>query len=232
MRNSIHEAQTLFDRALQIDTNDADALAGNAYSYFLDYFYRLGDAGTDYEAKVLGQANRAIALDADNLRAYLAKAAYLGMSRRFQEALGVTDAGLAINPNFVPLYVARAHVENSLGRHEQAKADAERAMRLSPRDPTVGILHVEVGDAEISVGHFDAAIAEYRKALDSGQRAFFVHTNLAAAYAHAGRIDDAKAEVAEARRLNPAITIKWMKEHTPNLPAVFDGLRKAGLPEE
>ena len=27
MRNSIHEAQTLFDRALQIDTNDADALA-------------------------------------------------------------------------------------------------------------------------------------------------------------------------------------------------------------
>ena len=34
----------------------------------------------------------------------------------------------------------------------------------------------------------------------------------------------------EARRLNPAITIKWMKEHLPNLPAVFDGLRKAGLP--
>jgi hypothetical protein len=35
-----------------------------------------------------------------------------------------------------------------------------------------------------------------------------------------------------ARRLNPAITVKWMKEHSPNLPAVFDGLRKAGLPEE
>ena len=33
------------------------------------------------------------------------------------------------------------------------------------------------------------------------------------------------------RRL-AAITIKWMKEHTPNLPAVFEGLRKAGLAEE
>jgi hypothetical protein len=32
------------------------------------------------------------------------------------------------------------------------------------------------------------------------------------------------------RRL-AAITIKWMKDHTPNLPAVFDGLHKAGLPE-
>jgi hypothetical protein len=37
---------------------------------------------------------------------------------------------------------------------------------------------------------------------------------------------------AELGRVNPAITIKWMKEHTANLPAVFDGLHKAGLPEE
>ena len=35
-----------------------------------------------------------------------------------------------------------------------------------------------------------------------------------------------------ARRLNPAITVKWMKEHSPNLPVVFDGLRKVGLAEE
>ena len=106
-------------------------------------------------------------------------------------------------------------------------------MRLSPRDHMIGSFHVELGDAEINLGHFDAAIAEYRKALDLGwQQAFFVHTNLAAAYVHAGKMDEAKVELAEARRLNPAITVKWMKEHTPNLPAVFDGLRKAGLPEE
>ena len=53
-----------------------------------------------------------------------------------------------------------------------------------------------------------------------------------AAYAHAGKMDEAKAALVEAPRANPEITIKWMKEHTPNLPAVFDGLRKAGLPEE
>jgi hypothetical protein len=26
--------------------------------------------------------------------------------------------------------------------------------------------------------------------------------------------------------------VKWMIAHTPNLPPVFEGLRKAGLPEE
>jgi tetratricopeptide (TPR) repeat protein len=54
-----------------------------------------------------------------------------------------------------------------------------------------------------NLGHFDVAINQYRKALDMGFQAYFVHTNLAAAYAQAGKMDDAKAELAEARRLNP-----------------------------
>jgi adenylate cyclase len=232
-RDSSNEARGLFDRALQIDPNDADALAGSASIYLLAYFLGWGgDPDTDYEAKVLGQANRAIALAPDNLRAYLVKADYLSLSRRYNEALGVTDAGLAINPNDVLLLEPRTTAENSLGRFEQAKADAQRAMRLSPRGPELALFHLIVGDAEISLGHVDAAIDEYRKAIDLGFSNFPVYTNLAAAYAIAGRTDEAKATLAEARRLNPAITVKWMKEHTPNLPAVFDGLRKAGLPEE
>jgi adenylate cyclase len=231
-RKSGHEAEALFDRALQIDPNEANALAGSALAYLDDYFFGWGDPGTDYEVKILGQANRAIALDPDNVRAFLAKGWYLGLvSHQFGESLGAADAGLAANPNFAPLYVPRANAKNSLGRFEQAKLDAERAMRLSPRDPLIGLFHVVAGDAEISLGHLDAAIDEYHTAIDSGFRPFFAYTNLSAAYAQAGKMDEAKDTLAEARRLNPAITVEWMKEHTPYLPAVFDGLRKAGLPE-
>ena len=94
------------------------------------------------------------------------------------------------------------------------------------------VSQVMEGDAEISLGHFDPAIDEYRKAIDGGYRPFYAYANMSAAYAHAGKMDEAKAALAEARRLNPEITVKWVKEHTPNLPAVFDGLRKAGLSEE
>jgi hypothetical protein len=47
---------------------------------------------------------------------------------------------------------------------EQAEADIKRAIRLSPRDPGTGFWHVDLGDAEINLGHFDVAIDEYHKA--------------------------------------------------------------------
>jgi adenylate cyclase len=132
-RDMLHQARALFERALQIDSNEVDALDGTAATYFFDLINGWGDPGTDYDAKVLGPADRAIALDPDNSRAYWAKADCLALTRRPDEALGVTDAGLAINPNIPALYQARALAENSLGRYEQAKADAERAIRLLRR---------------------------------------------------------------------------------------------------
>ena len=39
-------------------------------------------------------------------------------------------------------------------------------MQLSPRDPFVGVFRVDLGEAEIGLGHFDAAIDEFRKAID------------------------------------------------------------------
>ena len=236
-RESVKQSRALFNRALAINPNDADALAGSAMTYYEEDFNGWTDPKTDpktdYEAKILGQADRAITLDPNNARAYLPKALYLSdISGRYAEALGVADAGLAINPNFVLLFGPRILAENALGRFEQAKVDAERVMRLSPRDPLIGLFHVFAGEAEISLGHFDAAIDEYHKAIDSGFRPFFAYADLAAAYAHAGRMEEAKTALAEARRLNPNLTVKWMIEHTSNLPAVFDGLRKAGLPEE
>jgi hypothetical protein len=46
------------------------------------------------------------------------------------------------------------------------------------------------------------------------------YSDLSAAYAQAGRLDEAKAALAEARRINPKITIKSLEEHTAAGPAV------------
>ena len=187
---SIHEARALFDQALKIDPSDAEALAGSARVYGMEYGRGSGDPGTNYDVKVLEPANQAIALDPNNIRAYYTKSEYLTLSHRPSEGLGAADAGLAVIPNDAILLLARAIAENSLGRYSQAKDDIERAMRLSPRDPILGYFHVTAGTAETGLGHFDGAIDEFHKALDMGWQQFYVHTNLAAAFALLGRMHE------------------------------------------
>jgi adenylate cyclase len=120
-RDMLHQARTLFERALQIDPAGIDALNGTAVTYFHDFINGGGDPGTDYDAKVLGQANRAISLAPDYPNVYSIKAIYLALTRRADEALGAADAGLALNPNIPYLYQARGLAENSLGRYEQRR---------------------------------------------------------------------------------------------------------------
>ena len=225
-------ARALFEQALKIDPNYAAALAADAYTYMVDFAYGWTNPQTDYDAKILAQADRAIALAPDNWRAYQTKSTYLFLSQRANEALGAADAGLAVDPNLAPVYASRGVAETSLGRFEEAKSDVRQAMRLSPRDPKIGTWHMYVGSAEREQGHYDASIDELHKAIESGYRPYIPYANLAAAYALEGKMDESKSALAEARRLNPSLTVKWAIAHSPNLPNLFDGLRKAGLPEE
>jgi adenylate cyclase len=225
-------ARALFERALAIDPNYAAPLAGNAYTYFIDYVYGWTNPQTDYEAKIIAQADGALALDPNNWWAHAAKCGYLNLSQRANEALSCADAALAVNPNFAPLYAWRGVAETSLGRFEQAKSDLLQAMRLSPRDPRIGVWYLQIGSAELEQGHYDVAIDDLHKSLDAGYRAYMVYGNLAAAYALAGKMDEANSALAEARRLNPGLTVKWAIAHSPNLPRAFEGMRKARLPEE
>jgi adenylate cyclase len=226
-----HAAQALFEQALAIDPNSADALADAARTYYLDYYYAWGTTVTDYEAKVLGQVDRAIALAPDNVRAYYVKSFYLNSSRRSNEGLAAANEGLAINPNYVPLYNVRAYAEINLGQFDQAKSDIFQAMRLSPRDPSMGLLQTNLADAEMGLGHFDAAVDLIHKAIEAGYRTSYPYRELAAAYALTGKMDDAKIALAEALRFSPKLTVKSVARTNP-LPVALEGLRKAGLPEE
>jgi tetratricopeptide (TPR) repeat protein len=160
------------------------------------------------------------------------KCAYLMVLHRFDEAVRASDAGIAADPNYPGIYGIRAAAEISLGLFDQAKSDLRQAMRLSPRDPMLSNLQVQLGDVEIGAGRTENAIVEYQKALDAGSRAYWTYANLAAAYALLGKTAEAKPYLAEALSLNPKLTVKWFREHAEDIPARSEGLLKAGLPEQ
>ena len=92
---------------------------------------------------------------------------------------------------------------------------------------------MNLGDAELGLGHFDAAIDKYKKAIDAGWRAYQPYRGLTAAYALDGK--DGRSDVllggGPGSPQSPA-RARWLQTHSPNIPPLVEGLRKAGLPEE
>jgi adenylate cyclase len=232
LKGAYDSALALFDEALRIDPNDADALTGEAFVYGLGYSFGWGAPGTDYDAKILGLTDRALALAPSDPRAYLVRSQYLSYSHRASEGLEAANAALAISPNDAHLLAARGFAEIVLGRFEQAKTDFQPAIRLSPRDPAIAQWHVNLGLAELGLGHFDGASEEFRRSINFGNRTFIPYGCLAAASALADKMDDASSALAVARRVNPQLTVKQMTSVASNIPNLLEGLRKAGLAEQ
>ncbi|MFN4142422.1 MAG: adenylate/guanylate cyclase domain-containing protein [Aestuariivirga sp.] len=225
------QARALFDQALAADPDNPDALAGSAFTYYVDYYYGWKLGSTDYEAKILGQADRAISLDPNNMQAYYVKNFYLNGTQRAKDGLRAADQGLAIDPNYAALYNARGYSKIILGRFEEAKADILKAMELSPRDPQMGLWRTNLADAEMGLGNYDEAIQQLQSAIDSGFRTSYPYRELAAAYALVGKTEEAKTALGEALKFTPNLSIQSVKRTNP-VPAVLEGLRKAGLKEE
>jgi tetratricopeptide (TPR) repeat protein len=182
---------------------------------------------------VIGLADRSIAIDPDNSRAYATKSIYLTtIEHRPVEGLRAADAGLAANQNDAPLHAARAVAENYLGHFQEGLAEAEQAMRLSPRDQALGPWHSFKSFAELGLGNFDAAIEEAGKAIDAGYRIFWPYTQLTIAHALKGNLEAAKTALTEARRLNPKLTVENVHKYFPDFLWMVEGMRKAGLPEQ
>ena len=105
-------ARAMFEQALAIDPNDAGALAGEATTYLFDDVFGWADPNFDYDAKVVGLADRSIAIAPEQARPYATKSLYLTTVKHPAEGLRAADTGLAFNPNDALLHAARGLAED------------------------------------------------------------------------------------------------------------------------
>jgi tetratricopeptide (TPR) repeat protein len=207
-------------------------LVGLAYARLRASLYGWSTAAEDKPAAQMDLLTKAIASNPGYAFAYYVKSAALWTSREYPEALAAAETEVALDPNSAYGYTALGRVEGLLGRCEQSIAHIKQAFALSPRDPFSGIWYGYLGVAEVCRGRPDAAIEQFRRAINSGYPTYITYALLAAAEAAKGNEAEAQSALAEARRLFPQLTIKWLLTETAT-PSIFvDGLRKAGLPEE
>ena len=232
-RENNNATRALFEQALAINPEDAGALAGDARTYMIDKVYDWTSTDVDYDAKIVGQADHSIAIDPNDPVPYYVKSLYLSyVLNHTDEGRRAADAGLALNPSSALLYFVSGVGKLYAGMFAEAKSDILHAIQLSPRDPSLGLWLNALASSDIGLGHFDDAINDGHRAIDAGYGTWLVYSNLAAACAMSNRIDDARAAVAEALKLNPKYSVKLMSERYHKPPAILEALRKAGAPEE
>jgi adenylate cyclase len=241
---TMQQARHLFVQALEIESDNPEALAGLATTHIfevLNGYYDTGNANRLDLADVL--LTRALAIEPHALLAVKAKAALLRAQGRFDEAVVAAEAVIADNPGEPWAYKELGLSNLYMGRLEQALAWFGKADMFGPRDPGRWAWLDSQGHALVLLGRDLEAIRFLRMALDANPNAVSPHAFLAAAYALHGRLDEAREELARYALMRPSETVGSFRRDSPvpfrltspDYQRLFarlrEGLRAAGMPE-
>jgi tetratricopeptide (TPR) repeat protein len=156
------------------------------------------------------------------------------VDRRYEEALASARRAVALGPGDAEAHAALALVLTFAGDHAEAVVAVERSLRLDPNPPTGDRLTAAL--AFMLRGDPARAIELLERGRALAPTLDDLHLTLAAAYARAGRLHDARTAMADALRLNSRLSIEFTRllyahfRNNQDLAFVLDALRESGLP--
>jgi adenylate cyclase len=229
-RDGSLKAEEMFTKAIKLDPRYATAYVGLGLRYLnlVDYGWTEFPAQSLQKAQDLAQ--KALSLDESHAGAH----ALLGniYIYRGQHELAISELRRAIesNPNDALSRRYLGMVMLWSGRLNDAIQPYEAALRYDPR-PSPGT-HMNLGLGYYLKGEYDMAINVVERGV--AQYPDFVgnYIALAAAYARAGRSEEAARAAAKVLRLDPFFEVDsygTVFRNTADRDAIREGLRKAGL---
>jgi len=235
------EGYSLCERALERDQRNVRALVNLSFKFI----YRiLSEQSLDREADVRladELVSRALAVDPNVYGVHFAKAQILLGQEHFEEAIVEAERSLALNPSFVGAYSPLSLANSFLGRPQEAIEYADKAMRLSPRDPLLYVFYLENGFALSLLGQDNQAITWLRRAVAAAPQWPLPQALLAAALSltgHEAEASDVLKRYLSLRGTKARTVAQWEGQMPSNNPLflayaarLVEGLRKAGLPE-
>ena len=239
-------AFALCEQALAIDPNNVRALMALGVKFLTPVAIGVsGDPKGDLE-RADALESKALALDPDWTWPHDLKGSILRAQGRTEEAVAEHKRALALDPSNVFSAGELGFDYERLGEFGKSVEYFEKAILASPHDPTLPYWYGSKASSNFGLKRYDQAIEAARQAIAINPNYVpWAHTYLVAALALTGH--DAEAHEALQRYLalpstGPLKTIAAWKAHTESQHGdprfveaherMYDGLRKAGMPEE
>jgi len=140
-------AANLCERALQIDGSNVLALGLMALLEVIPIISAQSADPTEAILRADEHASRAIAIDPNYDVAHLAKSWVLVAQNRHEEAIVEAEHTLLLNPSNINAYLPLGRANVFLCRPERSIEAADKAIRLSPRDPLLWAFYEIKGEA-------------------------------------------------------------------------------------
>ncbi len=245
-KDNLNRAIQLFRKAIEIDPQYARAYGKLGASYTLLATHTCGDH--DAHATVIVSAReyaqKGVSLDGSDADALLALGYVLLWEGNFAEAEHVIERGYALNPHDAHVAMGYVTAMSYLGNAERAIALAEAIIHRNPRHSDSDFDLFDLAVAHFFARHHEDSVALFDRLPEIAENREIV----AAAYAHAGRIDEAhrhailyveelQANWVGAPTADVSDYLTWQfqyncpyKRRPEDAAHVREGLRKAGLP--
>jgi len=204
------DARRLFERAVELDPKNVDALVDLGWTYLSDVSEGrvAGAALSDALKRADDAVTQALSINPRSAAAYHLKSNILAYTTgddyrgEIVPAIAAAETSLEINPNRPQTLTWLAKLYAKAGLPERTPALVKQAMRLSPRSPSMpGYLYV-LGVAQLQMGHHDEAIETFKKSVMMAPSKATAWGGLTAALLAAGRDDEAQAALAKWREVS------------------------------
>jgi adenylate cyclase len=238
-REGNEDAIALFSKAIDLDPNYAAAYGMAAYCRHRRRVWGWTRDRARAVQELEALARQAAKLGKDDPVALSTAGWVVAFDLRdVEHGAALIDRARTLNPSEATAWWMSSFVHVWLGETDVAIEHARRAMRLSPFDPLMHQMHCAMSFAYFGSGHYEEAAGwalralqvepDYQPALRTG----------AAALGLLGRLEEASRLLVHLRELFPQCTILVLKDLLPaykradHLAALYEGLRKAGMPDE
>lgn len=240
-REDAAEARRLLERAVELDASFAPPFSQLAEIAIWDVVHGWTDDPEATLTEGLERVRRAVALDpADpDAHAFLAWMLLTVGKKGEGTAAALFEAkrALELNPSSIWALTSHAWIWHMTGHDpEVAIGQVERAMRLSPHDPAEHLFYDIGSSAYMNAERFEEGLVLARRLTALYPTYYYGYLWCAANAAGLGRIDEARAFVAEARRIQPDVSMSLVRLGLGAMAPEVDArmarlLGLAGLPD-
>jgi TolB-like protein/DNA-binding winged helix-turn-helix (wHTH) protein/Flp pilus assembly protein TadD len=210
-RADVLKARALFESALRLDPISAQALVGFAGSHVVDLTLLWADdpVGQLYAADAA--ISSALEIDPQSAEVRYTKGNLLMLHGEHTPAIDEYRLAINLNPSFSHAYSRIGLAKLELGEPAAAFEPVLKALRLNPREFRTSLCYLYLGIAAFHLERDDEAAQWLLKAIATDSRCGLPHAWLAAIYALADSVSNARAELAEFNRLHPGHTIATLR---------------------